>query len=166
MIKESYFLPNIRQNGIADFIQDEIIRNHNYAKVSEKSIGDFFLDNYTAVNIKTVDISKNFHMPNLVSAKKAFDFLSNHQNRLMFLFVKYHRENDQIIIDDYFYKNIEELSNTAIQAQGEGVIQMIKMQFRDQIIRSEWLEEFKQKMRTFIAKQEKKWTKRKTYYQL
>jgi hypothetical protein len=102
----------------------------------------------------------------LVSAKKAFDFLSNHQNRLMFLFVKYHRENDQIIIDDYFYKNIEELSNTAIQAQGEGVIQMIKMQFRDQIIRSEWLEEFKQKMSTFIAKQEKKWTKRKTYYQL
>jgi len=99
MIKESYFLPNIRQNGIADFIQDEIIRNHNYAKVSEKSIGDFFLDNYTAVNIKTVDTSKNFHMPNLVSAKKAFDFLSNHQNRLMFLFVKYHRENDQIIID-------------------------------------------------------------------
>jgi hypothetical protein len=43
---------------------------------------------------------------------------------------------------------------------------MIKMQFRDQIIRLEWLEEFKQKMRTFIAKQEKKWTKRKTYYQL
>ena len=70
------------------------------------------------------------------------------------------------LFDDYFYKNIEELSNTAIQAQGEGVIQMIKMQFRDQIIRSEWLEEFKQKMRIFIAKQEKKWTKRKTYYQL
>jgi len=166
MLKETYYLPNIRQNGIADFLQDEIVRNQNYNKVSEKSIGDFFLDNYTAVNIKTMDMSKDFHMPNLVSAKKAFDFLSNYDNKLLFLFVRYHKENDHVIIFDHFYKSIEELSSTVIQAQGEGVIQMTKMEFRNQIVRQDWIEEFKEKMRVFIAKEENKWASRKIYYSL
>jgi hypothetical protein len=166
MLKETYYLPNIRQNGIADFLQDEIVKNQNYDKVSEKSIGDFFLDNNTAVNIKTMDMSKDFHMPNLVSAKKAFDFLSNFDNKLLFLFVRYHKDGDYIMIFDYFYKSIEELSSTVIQAQGEGVIQMTKMEFRNHIIRQDWLEEFKEKMRVFIKKEETKWALRKIYYNL
>jgi hypothetical protein len=164
MLNESYYLPNIRQNGVADFIQDEIVRNHNFNKVSEKSIGDFFLDQYTAVNIKTMDLSKNFHMPNLVSAKKAFDFLSNYDNKLLFLFVLYTKDGDYIKINNYFYKNIEELSSTSIQAQGEGVLQLTKMEFRDQILRCDWIEEFKLKMKQFIAREEKKWASRKIYY--
>lgn len=165
MLEKNYILPNVRQGGVSDFIEDEVRRICNCPKIGEKSIGDVFLDN-NPINVKTIDLGKDFHMPNLVSAKKAYDFLLNPDNKLFFMFVEYTRIEDTIYIQREIFKEIEELASIKIQAQGEGVIQLQTMLFRDHVGRSIWLDEFRSMMQDFIKRQRKKWNSRWDYYKL
>ena len=55
---------------------------------SRKDIGDFYL-NGTPVDVKSSNVNKNNYSPNLISAKKALDYLNIPENELKFLFVSY-----------------------------------------------------------------------------
>jgi len=159
LLQDKYILTNVRQGGVSDFIEDEIRRICDCPKKGEKSIGDLFIDG-SPLNIKTIDIGKSFHMPNLVSAKKAFDFLQKPENKLRYMFVEYEKNGDIVEIKRETIKEIEELSDVKIQAQGEGVIQLQSLTFRDHI------DEFRVLMRDFINRQNKKWEMRWDYYGL
>lgn len=165
LLQERYILPNVRQGGVSEFIEDEIRRICVSPRMGEKSIGDLFI-NGNPINIKTIDLGKKFHMPNLVSAKKAYDYLRNPKNKLYFLFIEYEKIGDMVLIKNETIKEIEELANTVIQAQGEGVIQLKSLSFKEHIGRTLWLEEFKVKMRDFIQRETKKWENRFMYYNL
>jgi len=109
-------------------MNDQIIeqiyaQKYNTNTTSRKDIGDIYVDDIP-INIKSTHIDRNNYSPNLVSADKLFDHLSNKNNKLQFLFVKY---NDDNIIEE----NIVDAEHISweclvIRCQGRGVIQMNK----------------------------------------
>jgi len=166
LLERKYEISKVRQGGVSDFLEDEIRRCFGGVKRGEKSLGDFYLGDRTAVNIKSMDIGRKFHMPNLVSAKKAYDFLSEHENFLNFYFVMYRRDGDSIEIVDNFMKSIEELAGLAIRAQGKGVIQLNGLNFRSKVSRDVWLQELREMMRVYLLKEEAKIAKSRIYFEL
>lgn len=165
-LDDTYCSNSLANRGPAELFEEEIRRLNNRCKVGEKSIGDFFWDEYRAVDIKSKCITKEYSVPNLVSAKKAFDFLSDPRNELLFLFVDYEAQPDLIQVVDARLIYLEEIADWTIRSQGNGVIQMNKVLFRERPSRDEWLLEFKSKMATFIEKERAKWNHAIGYYEL
>ena len=168
-LDSSYHVPHVRQNGISDFIEDKIREVLGKEKLSEKNIGDIWLDEKTPINIKSIDVEKVFHMPNLLSVKKCYDLLKDRTNNLLFIFVEYKRAGEYIHIEKIEIKKIEELTGLVVQAQGEGVIQLKKGKnriYRDAVDREVFLNELRQMINDFICKQMNKWYNRLEYYEI
>jgi|TARA_B100001094_G_C17662751_1_gene545022 hypothetical protein len=122
---------------------------------SKKDIGDFYNEGI-AYDVKSNNVLKQNYMPNLVSANKLYDFLSDSKNNLTLIFVDY---KDTVIIRDKYVK-IENISwdCLSIQCQGNGVIQLKgKLKIDEKQTREQFLNELScQYIQNYIPKQRKK----------
>src|SRR5210317_640355 len=78
-------------------IEEIIAKKYGSSTTSRKNIGDFMLSSMEAVDVKSNNIAKNNFSPNMVSAKKVFDYLKE-DNLLYFIFVDYEIKNNKIHI--------------------------------------------------------------------
>ena len=140
-------------------MNDQIIeqiyaQKYNTNTTSRKDIGDIYVDDIP-INIKSTHIDRNNYSPNLVSADKLFDHLSNKNNKLQFLFVKY---NDDNIIEE----NIVDAEHISweclvIRCQGRGVIQMNKpLKVNTNQTRETFLQGMKKAYKVYISKEHRK----------
>jgi len=104
-------------------IEQIYAKKYNTTTTSRKDIGDIYVKKIP-INIKSSHIDRNNYSPNLISADKLYNHLSNSSNDLDFLFVKY---NDDSIISEQLVK-VEHISWDCldIRCQGKGVIQLSK----------------------------------------
>ena len=106
-------------------IEEIIAQKYGCSTTSRKNIGDFMLSAQEAVDVKSNNIHKNNFSPNMVSAKKVYDYLME-DNLLYFVFVDYELKNNKIIVveeTDLIPINYIDWSCLTIQCQGNGVIQ-------------------------------------------
>jgi len=106
-------------------IEEMIAKKYGSSTTSRKNIGDFMLSSEEAVDVKSNNVHKNNFSPNMVSAKKAYDYLMA-GNLLYFVFVDYELQGKHINIleeSDLIPINYIDWSCLSIQCQGNGVIQ-------------------------------------------
>ena len=106
-------------------IEEIIAKKYGSSTTSRKNIGDFMLSSEEAVNVKSNNIHKNNFSPNMVSAKKVYDYLMS-GSLLYFVFVDYELLGKKINIleeSDLIPINYIDWSCLSIQCQGNGVIQ-------------------------------------------
>ena len=111
------------------------------SKKNRKSIGDFWLSDTHAVNVKSNNLDKNNYSPNLVSASRVNKWLNKGMD-LSFIFVDYTISNGEVLIkSDSGLVPVQNISWSclSIQAQGKGVIQKSKpLQIKEQT-KKDWL---------------------------
>ena len=140
-------------------MNDQIIeqiyaQKYNTTTTSRKDIGDIYVDDIP-INIKSTHIDKDNYSPNLVSADKLFDHLSNKNNRLQFLFVKY--DNDNIIEENIVDAEHISWECLVIRCQGRGVIQMNKpLKVNTNQSRETFLQGMKKAYKVYISKEHRK----------
>ena len=134
---------------------------HIYAKkydkdtTTRKSIGDFFLSDTHAVDVKSNDLNKNNYSPNIISASKAEKWLTEGKD-LSFIFVDYIVVDGEIEIKKETKPiPIQHISwdCLTIQAQGQGVIQRSKPLVIKECGKEEWLEGLAKAYLVFINKE-------------
>ena len=106
-------------------IEEIIAKKYGSSTTSRKNIGDFMLSSEEAVNVKSNNIHKNNFSPNMVAAKKVYDYLMS-GSLLYFVFVDYELLGKKINIleeSDLIPINYIDWSCLSIQCQGNGVIQ-------------------------------------------
>jgi len=139
-------------------IEEIIAKKYGSSTTSRKNIGDFMLSSMEAVDVKSNNIAKNNFSPNMVSAKKVFDYLKE-DNLLYFIFVDYEIKNNKIHIleeSDLIPINYIDWSCLSIQCQGNGVIQKSKpLKVVQQSVNS-WIEGLKQAYSVYIEKERTK----------
>ena len=69
-------------------IEQLYAEKYNTNTTSRKDIGDIYVSGIP-INIKSSHVDRNNYSPNLISADKLFNHLSNPSNNLKFLFVTY-----------------------------------------------------------------------------
>jgi hypothetical protein len=139
-------------------IEDIYAKRYNTTTTSRKNIGDIYV-NDIPINIKSNNIEKNNYSPNLISAKRAFDYLTNPDNKLKFLFVSYQNKDNQIHITEENEVWVDHISwdCLTIQCQGNGVIQMkSKLIIDENQTREEWIDQLKVKYLEYIQRERKK----------
>tara|TARA_Y100001963_G_scaffold38457_1_gene53736 strand:+ start:2662 stop:3213 length:552 start_codon:yes stop_codon:yes gene_type:complete len=134
---------------------------------NRKSLGDFWLDDTHAVDVKSSDVSKENFSPNLVSASKAEKWLSDGK-QLSYIFVKYQIANDEVeIISETDLIPINHISwdCLSIQAQGKGVIQLRDNRLKIEVQTvDEWLQGLARAYLTYINKEMEKLCKLESKY--
>ena len=106
-------------------IEEIIAKKYGSSTTSRKNIGDFMLSSEEAVNVKSNNIHKNNFSPNMVAAKKVYDYLMS-GSLLYFVFVDYELLGKKINIleeSDLIPINYIDWSCLSIRCQGNGVIQ-------------------------------------------
>ena len=131
-------------SSVNDFLEHVIIKESGGEKLPPKHLGDVLIDDKTLIDVKSVNVSKKYHMPNLASQKKLLDWLSDKDNTLKYLFIFYEKIDDIIHIRDIELRDIEEINPECliVQAQGLGVMQIKdikKLSFVKKIDRESWL---------------------------
>lgn len=148
---------NLMQRGVADYIEnlccqrvlelkDEtvIVNEAN----SVRSIEDIEIEhsgNTYKIDIKTHDVNRDFSMPNLISIDRARKYLSVSGNYIIYIFVDYKIDGDNVYIINTKVKPIESLdwSYLAIQNLGKGQLQIKSMSnglfFNDNVNKKDWL---------------------------
>jgi hypothetical protein len=151
-----------------DYLEVEKIIAAKYERSvsgNRKDIGDFMLSEYEAVNVKSNNIHKNNYSPNMVSAKKVYDYLMR-DNLLYFIFVDYEivKGNLSILeVSDTIPANYIDWSCLSIQCQGNGVIQRSgPLKVINQSV-EDWLIGLKKAYSTYIEKERKKLDKLENY---
>ena len=135
---------------------------YNTNTTSRKDIGDIYV-NGVPINIKSSHVDRNNYSPNLISADKLFNYLSNASNNLKFLFVTY---NDNQILDERMV-DVEHISWDCldIRCQGKGVIQCSKpLKVDDTQTREHFLDGMRQAYKVYINKERKKLDKLEQKY--
>ncbi len=136
----------------------ESIYAHRYdtTTTSRKDIGDIYVDG-VPINIKSNNLDSDNYSPNLMSGVKMFDYLSDYNNKLQFIFVDYRvGVNGEIdIVND---KRVEaehiSWSCLSIQCQGKGVIQLKSSLVVDETqTRDEFLKEFPHAYTDYIVRE-------------
>ena len=136
---------------------------------SKKSIEDVSIVSEGCVyyiDPKTHDINSTFSMPNLTSISKIKEIINDDNKEVIYIFVSYSVENQNIKIKDIKVSFIWELdiSILGIGALGKGQLQ-IKNMNKDLIFTSkgkkEWYEDLKVLTKDFFEKQIKKIEKQK-----
>ncbi len=126
----------------------------------KKSIGDFMIDEHHAVNVKSNNVNKNNYSPNIISASRLLNYLSDENKKLSFIFVNYREVNGKLeIIDDTGLVPVENLSWNclSIQAQGKGVIQLSgTLEINREQTKAMFMVGFKQALGVYIARERKK----------
>ena len=121
---------------------------------SRKDIGDIYVDG-VPINIKSSHVNRNNYSPNLISADKLFNHLSNQDNNLKFMFVTY---DDNNIIDEKLI-NAEHIlwDCLDIRCQGKGVIQLSKsLKIDNNQTREHFLKGLSKAYKVYITKERKK----------
>lgn len=142
----------------AERIEEMYAKKYNTTTTSRKDIGDIYVDG-VPINIKSNNVNKNNYSPNLVSAEKLFDHLSDSQNKLKFMFVDYEQTSDGVNILNETLVDAEHVSWDClkIQAQGRGVIQVNSArQIDENQTREKFLAGFKSKYQDFISREKVK----------
>ena len=107
-------------------IESMYAKKYDTVTTSRKDIGDIYVDG-VPINIKSNNIDANNYSPNLMSADKMHDYLSDVNNKLQFIFVDY-RVGVDGEIDIVRERRVEAYhihwSCLSIQCQGKGVIQL------------------------------------------
>lgn len=134
---------------------------------NRKSLGDFWLNDTHAVDVKSSDISKDNYSPNLVSASKAEQWLSDGK-QLSYIFVKYEITDGKVEIkNETNLIPINHISwdSLSIQAQGKGVIQLRdnKVKIQVQTV-NEWLKGLATAYLVYIDKEMEKLCKLESKY--
>jgi hypothetical protein len=143
-------------------IEQLYAEKYNTKTTSRKDIGDIYV-NEVPINIKSSHVGRNNYSPNLISADKLFNHLSNPSNNLKFLFVKY---NDNQVLDEMMV-DAEHISWDCldIRCQGKGVIQLSKsLKVDDTQTREHFLNGMRQAYRVYINKERKKLDKLEQKY--
>ncbi len=138
-----------------DLIIEQIYAaKYNTNTTSRKDIGDIYVDG-VPINIKSSHIDRNNYSPNLISADKLFNHLSNPTNNLQFMFVKY---DDNNIIDEQLIDAEHILWDCLdIRCQGKGVIQLSKsLKIDNTQTREQFLEGLCKAYKVYIKKERKK----------
>ena len=180
--KEIPYEGSLMQRGIADLIEvivSDIILNlkdqsikESYEAKSKRSIEDVGLitrdyDNIK-IDIKTHDSESDLSMPNLISISRIKKFYENDKNLLLYVFVKYHTDNNSIHISEVIVKSIEQIDwgCLTIGNLGKGQLQITNMNdisFNDFLSRKDWMERLSYDViiyyRSLINKIETKWIK-------
>jgi hypothetical protein len=109
----------------AELIEEIYSKQYNTPTTSRKDIGDIYVDG-SPINIKSNDINGDNYSPNLMSADKLFNYLSESENNLKFMFVDYENTHGGVKILDETLVDAEHISwdCLTIQCQGRGVIQL------------------------------------------
>ena len=180
--KEIPYEGGLMQRGIADIIEvivSDIILNlkdqsikESYEAKSKRSIEDVGLitTDYDdiKIDIKTHDSESDLSMPNLISISRIKKFYENDKNLLLYVFVKYHTDNNSIHISEVIVKSIEQIDwgCLTIGNLGKGQLQITNMNdisFNDFLSRKDWLERLSYDViiyyRSLINKIETKWIK-------
>ena len=158
-LKEQYYLP-VGQS-INRFLEKVVLEETKGIALPTKHLGDVQLDEHTLIDVKSIDVAKKFHMPNLSSQKKLFNWLHDEQNTLMYFFIFYEKIHNAFAINSTILKHIEEIHPDClvVQAQGLGVLQiknMHKLKFVDKMSRKEWLKVLRVKVEEYYDKEELK----------
>lgn len=126
----------------------------------KKSIGDFHIDEHHAVNVKSNNVEKNNYSPNLISASRLLNYLSDDEKTLSFLFVNYKIVKGEVeIIDDTGLVPVEHLNwkCMTIQAQGKGVIQLSgELEIDKNQDKKAFMKGFKAALKVYINRERKK----------
>ena len=180
--KEIPYEGGLMQRGIADIIEvivSDIILNlkdqsikESYEAKSKRSIEDVGLitTDYDdiKIDIKTHDSESDLSMPNLISISRIKKFYENDKNLLLYVFVKYHTDNNSIHISEVIVKSIEQIDwgCLTIGKLGKGQLQITNMNdisFNDFLSRKDWMERLSYDViiyyRSLINKIETKWIK-------
>ena len=180
--KEIPYEGGLMQRGIADIIEvivSDIILNlkdqsikESYEAKSKRSIEDVGLitTDYDdiKIDIKTHDSESDLSMPNLISISRIKKFYENDKNLLLYVFVKYHTDNNSIHISEVIVKSIEQIDwgCLTIGNLGKGQLQITNMNdisFNDFLSRKDWMERLSYDViiyyRSLINKIETKWIK-------
>jgi len=139
---------------------------YNTSTTSRKDIGDIYVDDIP-INIKSNHVDRNNYSPNLISADKLFNHLSDSNNNLKFLFVKYDDRNNDINILDEKIVDVEHISWECldIRCQGKGVIQLSKpLKLNNNQTREQFLEGLSQAYIVYIKKEREKLNKLEQKY--
>jgi|TARA_R100000030_G_C3154856_1_gene99167 hypothetical protein len=135
---------------------------YNTNTTSRKDIGDIYVSG-VPINIKSSHVDRNNYSPNLISADKLFNHLSNPSNNLKFLFVTY---NDSQVLDERMV-DVEHISWDCldIRCQGKGVIQLSKtLKVDDTQTREHFLNGMRRAYKVYINKERKKLDKLEQKY--
>ena len=129
-------------------IEQIYAEKYNTNTTSRKDIGDIYVDG-VPINIKSSHVNRNNYSPNLISADKLFNHLSNQDNNLKFMFVTY---DDNNIIDEKLI-NAEHIlwDCLDIRCQGKGVIQLDNNQTREHFLKG-----LSKAYKVYITKERKK----------
>ena len=135
---------------------------YNTNTTSRKDIGDIYVSG-VPINIKSSHVDRNNYSPNLISADKLFNHLSNPSNNLKFLFVTY---DDSQVLDERMV-DVEHISWDCldIRCQGKGVIQLSKtLKVDDTQTRENFLNGMRRAYKVYINKERKKLDKLELKY--
>lgn len=127
-------------------------------------------DNKYFVDVKTHRLDTEFNMPNITSVKRLLDFYANDNNFFCLLMVSYSVENDDHSVKEIIFHPIENLSWECLTfgALGWGQIQISdsnNIQIEKNITRIQWMETFKDKVRSFYDTEIDKIKKRKKVFE-
>lgn len=175
-IGKSYDIQSeMEQRGVADLIEGKIARhiitNHNGTKATSlRSIEDVKVGEHIWIDTKTLDINKQFHMPNMISIERLKKLYDDKQNELIYIFVKYSKGNGKVNIVDVEVLKIEDISWDSLQVSnlGNGQVQIKNANNKTKKFigtRAEWLNILKQKVISFIDKQIEKRIKQKIVWE-
>ena len=92
-----------------ELIEQMYAEKYNTTTTSRKNIGDIYVDGLP-INIKSNDVNGDYFQPNLMSADKLFDYLSEPTNNLKFMFVDYEKTEDGVNILKETLVNAEHIS--------------------------------------------------------
>lgn len=144
---------SLMQRGVGDLMEDsvyEIMKTkypHTAPASSKRSIEDFQIGNYK-FDIKTHDNDAKFSMPNLISVKRLHKYLSDPQNHLIYIFIKYQRVDATLQVLDIQVIPIQRLDWQCLHIQnlGKGQLQLKNsnnIQVTDDLDRIQWLSRLK-----------------------
>jgi len=140
-------------------IEEIIAKEYGSSTTTRKAIGDFMLSDTEAVNVKSNNIHKNNYSPNIMSADKAWKWLSK-GNSLYFIFVDYSLDDGKVVIKEKTdLIPIEHISWDClnIRCQGRGVIQRTKSLIVDnKQTLEDWKQGLSKEYSTYIAKERQK----------
>ena len=142
----------------AERIEQIYADKYNTKTTSRKDIGDIYVDD-VPINIKSNDVNGENYSPNLMSADKLFDYLSDSNNELKFMFVDYENDGDEIVILNERLVNAEHISwdCLSIQCQGRGVIQVSSsLKIDETQTREEFLKGFSPAYGQYLGKEREK----------
>jgi|TARA_Y100000310_G_C20622336_1_gene784041 hypothetical protein len=169
-MKEKYIFDSRTYSSVDEFFESVVKEEMNGESLPPKHLGDIEIDSTTIVDVKSTNVDKKFHMPNLASQKKLFDWLKEEQNTLMYLFIFYRKEGLNLFIEKWEYCHIEEIDPEClvVQAQGLGALQIkdIKqLKFINKIPRKKWLNILKNMVQLYLMKEEIKIKKTRAMYE-